>query len=392
MAALLIALVVAVAPASRADIAALRIMGDGVASRVVIEADEPLAHETFADAADGMRIHVRLPGVVWDEPSVSRVGLSGVSGYHWDGAGLVLTLDHPMLVARTQSLPPTGTAERHRLILDLAAVSEARFASAGRRDAGRLAAVAVTTLAADAPPAPSRKPVVVARGASDKYVVVIDPGHGGKDPGALSDWGDEKTINLKAARTLRAMLASDPRFDVRLTRDDDRFIELEDRVEMARGWGADLFISLHADAARSSSTKGASVYTLSSSGKARADRMAREHDWTLPIETDAPEEVTNILADMLERETQSNSAKLAALLIPELAEAGPILRNTHRNAGFVVLFAPDVPAVLLEMGFLTNRDDARRVSSDIGRRAAMAAVYNAIVAYFDAQELKLAAN
>ncbi|MEL6324846.1 MAG: N-acetylmuramoyl-L-alanine amidase, partial [Pseudomonadota bacterium] len=155
----------------------------------------------------------------------------------------------------------------------------------------------------------------------------------------------------------------------------------------------DLFISLHADAAAKPSVMGASVYTISTKGEARIDRTAQQNNWQLPIETgEAPDEVTGILEDFLKRETKSNSERFAAMMIPELERAGPLLRNTHRNGNFFVLLAPDVPAVLLEMGFLTNLSDARRLSSEQGRRRVMAAVARSIDAYFDQAELLMAQN
>ncbi|MEL7130207.1 MAG: N-acetylmuramoyl-L-alanine amidase, partial [Pseudomonadota bacterium] len=191
----------------------------------------------------------------------------------------------------------------------------------------------------------------------------------------------------------KRIMDSDPRYQVRLTRSDDRFIELEDRVKLARDWGADLFISLHADAAGRPDVRGASVYTLSAKGERRIDSAAERYNWELPIEMgEAPDEVTNILEDFLKRETKSNSEKFASLLIPELAKAGPILRNTHRNGNLFVLLAPDVPAVLLEMGFLTNEADARRLSSPDERRKIMAAVAAAIDDYFEEREVLLAHN
>ena len=123
---------------------------------------------------------------------------------------------------------------------------------------------------------------------------------------------------------------------MRLTRSDDTFVEHADRVGFAREWGANLFISIHADAAANSDVEGASVYTLNSKGVRRSDSVAAEENWELPIETGASDAVSGILADLLKRETQTNSGKFASLLIPELARAGPVLRNTHRSENFFV--------------------------------------------------------
>ncbi len=371
---------------AQGDVRALRIMGDGVASRLVIEADDPIAHEDYLDADGAYRLVLDLPGQAWSDPDVVRTGPSGVTAYEWRDGALAVTLDQPMMVARTLDLPPVGEAEFHRLVVDLARVSEARFESVARSDARRRNRAKEALARAEAE---RRKALAEAR----RYVVVVDPGHGGRHPGAVSPSGAvEKEINLEAALILRDLLKQDARFDVRLTRDDDSYVGLAERVSLARSWDADLFISLHADAAGSPDVSGASVYTLSAKGERRADQARIENDWDLPIETEAPREVADILEDLLRRETKTNSGRLAALLIPELAKSGPVLRNTHRDAGFVVLFAPDVPAVLLEMGFLTNAADARRLRSTAGQRAAMEAVARAISAYFNDRDLMLAGN
>jgi N-acetylmuramoyl-L-alanine amidase len=179
---------------------------------------------------------------------------------------------------------------------------------------------------------------------------------------------------------------------VRLTRDTDVYVEHEDRVTLARNWGAELFISLHADAAGSASVSGASVYTISARGETRIDREATKNDWKIVMEDGTPDRLNGLLEDLVKRETKTRSAEFAELLLPELSKAGPVLRNTHRNAGFYVLLAPDVPAVLLELGFLTNEADAKRLQSERGRRASVEAIAAAIDDYFDQQDLRLASN
>jgi N-acetylmuramoyl-L-alanine amidase len=158
------------------------------------------------------------------------------------------------------------------------------------------------------------------------------------------------------------------------------------------GTGAELFISLHADAAGSASVAGASVYTISARGETRIDRESSRNDWKIAIEDGTPGQLNGLLEDLVKRETKTRSAEFAELLLPELAAAGPVLRNTHRNAGYYVLLAPDVPAVLVELGFVTNADDAKRLQSEKGRKAAVNAIAAAIDAYFDQQDLRLASN
>ena len=229
--------------------------------------------------------------------------------------------------------------------------------------------------------------------AQQRRVIVIDPGHGGKDPGAIAVTGDEEAdIVLSASLKLKSLIEQDVRYIVKLTRETDVYVEHEDRVSMARDWGADLFISMHADAAGKPTVRGASVYTISTRGEARIDRTAKRFGWDMPFEDGTPEEVSNILQDLTVRETKSNSEIFAEFLVPELKQAGPLLRNTHRRQNFFVLLAPDVPAVLVEIGFLTNRDDARRLKSERGRRKSAEAIKRAIDAYFDRQDLLFASN
>lgn len=402
---LLLALALGSAQPAGADVLSVRIAGNGDPSRVTVWLSEPVEAEAFQafseTGAPQLRLH--LPGARSAVEEMLVPGGTGVRRVHADAAGLVFELDRPMMIVRLLTLPPAGTEARDRVVLDLSAVAPARFAAAAARDAGPLerrmeaadaaAAGPVLAVAARDDSPASLKAFPLQPVSDARYTLVIDPGHGGRDPGAISASGrEEADVVLAAAEVLKAILEADPRYDVRLTREDDTFIELEDRVSQARAWGADLFISLHADAAGSPDVRGASVYTLSARGERRVDREAARHDWHMPIEDGTSEDVSLILADLIKRETKTRSGEFAALLIPELASAGPVLRNTHRNAGFFVLLAPDVPAVLLEIGFLTNPDDDRRLASEKGRRVAMEAVARAIDQYFDRQDLRLAAN
>ena len=190
-------------------------------------------------------------------------------------------------------------------------------------------------------------------------------------------------MNLDAALALRDLLEDSGKYDVVLTRETDEYVEHNKRIEIARNVGADIFISIHADAAGSRAVSGASVYTLSRAGDARIERVSLENGWTIPLETEpVGDAARSILEDFVTRETLTKSGMFADLLIPELEQVGPILRNSHRQANFYVLLAPDVPAVLLEIGFLTNPNDERRLSSEEGISTSMEAVHRAIDAYF----------
>ncbi len=396
-----------------AQVQSIGIAGDGEFTRITITSEIAIRPDIFLrETVDGMVIEM-VPDVFelsaqpfYSEPT------GGIYAYTLDKDRVVFELDRPMMVMREIDLPPSGSERLYRFILDLSNVSEARFRNAARRDETRFArfeaaraaspetptSVEVADVVPDVrPDAPSSKPVSIGAlmqmAARQRRVIVIDPGHGGRDPGALAIvGGKESDIVLKTSLKLKQMIEQDPRYVVRLTRETDIYVEHEDRVAMARKWGADLFISVHADAAGAPTVSGASVYTISTRGEARIEGTAKKFGWELPIEDGTSVAVSNILQDLTLRETKSNSSIFAEFLVPELGKAGPLVRNSHRQGNLFVLLAPDVPAVLVEIGFLTNRNDARRLKSERGRRKSAEAIKRAIDAYFDRQDLILATN
>jgi N-acetylmuramoyl-L-alanine amidase len=217
-----------------------------------------------------------------------------------------------------------------------------------------------------------------------RRTIVVDAGHGGRDPGAIGTTGvREKDVVLDSALQLRTALESRGRYRVALTRDADRYVELEDRVRFARAQNADLFISIHADSHTNAEAHGASVYTLSERGANRAQGLMAAQNWNLDLGEAPRQGVTrDILVDLAQRETTNRSAQFAATVIPRLGQVSPLLTNTHRNAGFFVLLAPDVPAVLIETGFLSNVTDERRLSDPRARQNMAEAMAGAVDAYF----------
>jgi len=381
-------------PAS-ADVTQVRIVGDGAPTRITIWTDVAETAEGLVTEMPGERKVVLL--LSQNGYSAAGEGNGGVEAWSLEPGRLEFVLDRPMAVTRMLRLPPTGKERAYRVILDLDTISPARFTIAARRDVKKLAKLETEMAEARANAtkqlAGGKWPAGRTLGGARKHVVVIDAGHGGKDPGAMAlTGGKEKEITLKTALALRDVLEKGGKYDVRLTRESDVYVEHEDRVTMARKWGAELFISLHADAAGATSVSGASVYTISARGETRIDREATKNDWKIAIEDGTPERLNGLLEDLVKRETRTRSAEFAELLLPQLEKAGPVLRNTHRNAGFYVLLAPDVPAVLLELGFLTNEADAKRLQSEKGRKAAVEAIAAAIDTYFETQDLRLAAN
>ncbi len=217
-----------------------------------------------------------------------------------------------------------------------------------------------------------------------KPVIVIDPGHGGRDPGAIgSAKVREETVTLKAALELRRQLQASGRYKVVMTRTTDKYVEHNKRVLIARKAGADLFISLHADSLKSSATRGASVYTLATRAEGRTYEVVNNQNWVLDVDlTRKSAPVSDILVDLAQRKTLTKSGQFADILISEMQKKTRMVGNSHRRAGLYVLLAPDVPAVLLEMGFISNKSDEKLLSSAAHRKKLMIGVTTAINRHF----------
>jgi N-acetylmuramoyl-L-alanine amidase len=223
-------------------------------------------------------------------------------------------------------------------------------------------------------------------------LVMLDPGHGGKDPGAIGVSGTyEKLVALATALELKRQLEADGRYRVALTRTRDIFIPLDDRVERAQRQGASLFVSMHADALSDHSVRGASVYTLARTAsdaqtaalaqkENSADRfIGRQWQGTSP-------EVSRILASLVRQETRTDSGRMARTLVGSLDKDLPMLPNPERHAGFVVLKAADIPSVLVEMGFMSNPRDEAELRKPAHRVKVAQAMKRAVEAYFTATD------
>lgn len=237
--------------------------------------------------------------------------------------------------------------------------------------------------------APDMPPVVKSR-KGPKPMIVIDAGHGGDDPGAIGAGGQkEKNVTLAAARELKEKLESTGRYRVHLTRSTDKFIKLQNRVLIGRKQGADLFISLHADSIDKPGVSGASIYTLSNtaSDAQTAKLAARENRADLIAGVDLShedKEVANILIDLAMRDTMNQSKFFANNVVRHAKIQGiELLDKPHRFAGFAVLKAPDVPSVLIEMGFMSNKREVSQLSSPTYRAKIVSAVTAGIDTYFD---------
>ena len=344
----------------------VRFGGDQKATRVVVELERSVSGRILD--GDPQEVVLALKGVGAERMSGRGQGLvrDWEAGQAAGAARVTLNLSRPAVIKRRFLLPPADGVKVYRYVLDLEATGAPPVV---RPERGR-----------------GKPEMIPTRERRDgKRVVVIDAGHGGHDPGALGSVHREKVLTLAAARTLREQLERTGRYRVIMTRNSDAYVAHDTRVAIARRADADLFISLHADAGPDKGLRGASVYTLSERGAARAARKFAGGDWMGHGDTASDPAVTRILLDLTQRATTNRSAVFAKVLLERLNGRTALLRRGHRDAGFAVLLAPDVPAVLLEMGFITNAEDERQLADPKRRAKFMAGVVEAVDAYFAGQ-------
>ena len=308
---------------------------------------------------------------------------------------VTVTLQNSAKIKEAFVIAPTSGSPNHRLVVDLvsAPVGDLVASIPGRKFDNLTEVIAsvappATQEVTTAPPAAA---AVVAEAASlppvsFRPVIVIDAGHGGTDPGAAGPAGSkESAATLAAALVLADILKATGRYEVVLTRSKDLRLAHEERSRIARDAKAELFISLHADAHSDGKVRGGSVYTLSDEGTERSAREALAKGNYNVFDLDigeADREVGGILYGLAQRRTANESDRFAELLIEKLAGVTPLLNNTHRRGNFKVLLAPDVPAVLLELAFISSKQDESNLLSPAWRKRSMNAAAAAIDAYF----------
>lgn len=348
-------------------------------TRVVLDVSSATPYAAFL-LANPYRLVIDLPEVEWSVNGSSSLEPKGAVEklryglFRAGNSRVVVDLSGPVRIAN--HAPLTGPA---RLMFDLVPVSGGAFRS------GEIVSAMNWRPPRDAtPPGPAGKPAA----AGSKRVVVLDAGHGGVDPGAVRGKTYEKHITFAIAREVARRLEASGRYHVVMTRDRDVFLELRERVEVARANEGDIFISLHADTHPKTATRGASVYTLSetASDKEAAALAAKENrvDVIAGVDlTGHSPAVANFLIELRQRQTMNESAVFANMLIRQFQKNGVrMLTGTHRFAGFAVLKSPDVPSVLVELGYLSNRYDRGMLNSAKFRRAAAAAILSAVDEYF----------
>jgi N-acetylmuramoyl-L-alanine amidase len=370
-----------------------RLAGDARQTRFVLDLDKAIQFRAFA-LADPYRVVVDIPQVNFRlAAGTGTAGRGLIKAFRYGlvmpgGSRIVFDLTGPAKIANSYLLE-AANGQPPRLVLELEQVDRTNFVQSLAADSrpelrpaiadGTGTGVAAEAAIASKPAAPPDL----------RPVVVIDPGHGGIDNGTQSSGENEKNLVLGFGLTLRDRIEKSGKYRVIMTRTDDTFIPLADRVRIARNQSAALFVSIHADALprREGDAQGATIYTLSErASDAEAERLAEAENKADAIGgvnlTEEPTEVADILIDLAQRETRAFSHRFARLLIGEMKSTVRMHKHPMKSAGFKVLKAPDVPSVLIELGYVSNKGDLEHLVSENWRSRTVGSMAQAIDAFF----------
>lgn len=363
-----------------------RVVGDDSRTRFVLDLSGEVDLSAFT-LAEPYRVVIDLPEIDFRLPmGTGSTGRGLVSDWRYGqfAAGrsrIVLDVTGPVKIDKAFVLPAVEN-QPARMVLDLLKTTTSAFEEDLKKSQlARDTANEAPVQKADKLPAPDRSK-------REKPLIVIDAGHGGVDSGTVSASGVmEKDIVLAFAKKLQERLEQTGKVAVLLTRTDDTFLPLSARVQFGRDHAADLFLSIHADSEHEGSVRGATVYTLSdkASDREAAELAAKENASDLIAGLDLQKEadgVTDILVDLTRRETRNFSASFANGLVGDLASATRMIKNPRRSAGFQVLRAHDVPSVLVEIGYLSNDQDEKLLTSDEWRSRVADATTQAVLRFF----------
>lgn len=380
----------------------VRLAGDNKRTRFILDLDKTIQFRAFA-LADPYRVVVDLPQVTFQ--LVSGAGAAGrglIKAFRYGlvmpgGSRIVFDLAGPARIEKSYVLD-AANGQPPRLVLELEAVDRTTFVQSLtaesrpdlRRAIGTSDAVAATAAVATSGAVLDVNGTAKAAEPPDpRPVVVIDPGHGGIDNGTQAGGESEKNLVLGFALALRDRVEKAGKYRVVMTRTDDTFIPLADRVRIARHQSAALFVSIHADALPrgEGDARGATIYTLSDKASdAEAERLAELENRADAIGgvnlTEEPTDVADILIDLAQRETRTFSNRFARLLKNEMKTTARMHKHPLKSAGFKVLKAPDVPSVLIELGYVSNKSDLEHLVSDHWRSKTVGSVAQAIDAFF----------
>jgi N-acetylmuramoyl-L-alanine amidase len=370
------------APADSYPVATdVRLGGDEAQTRFVMDLSRKIDLHAFT-LSDPYRVVVDIPQVTFRLPAKAGDGGRGlIKAFRYGlmmpgGSRLVLDLAKPVRIDKAFVVDPAAGAPA-RLVLDLAPTDRESF----------LRKIALDSKLASAEPPPRTEPP--ANGGDERPLVMLDPGHGGIDTGTKAPNGEmEKSIVLDFAGRLRERIEKAGKYRVAMTRTDDTFIPLGERVHMARSAGAALFVSIHADSLpkKEGDAQGATVYTLSDTATdSEAARLAEQENRADVIAgvdlKDEPDDVAGILLDLVQRETKTYSVQFAHRLVADLKGTTRLYKSPLKSAGFKVLRAPDVPSVLVELGYVSNKDDLQSLLSETWRDRTAAVVAQAVDGY-----------
>ncbi|MEA2867499.1 MAG: N-acetylmuramoyl-L-alanine amidase [Bradyrhizobium sp.] len=370
-----------------------RLAGDSKQTRFVLDLDKAIPFRAFA-LADPYRVVVDIPQVSFQlAAGTGAAGRGLVKAFRYGlvmpgGSRIVFDLTGPARIAHSYVVD-AANGQPPRLVLEFEEVDRATFvqslAAEGRPEL-RPAVADAADVASAAQAAVVSKP---AASADLRPVIVIDPGHGGIDNGTQASGESEKNLVLGFGLALRDRIEKGGKYRVVMTRADDTFIPLADRVKIARDQSAALFVSIHADALprREGDAQGATIYTLSDrASDAEAGRLAEAENKADAIGgvnlTEEPTDVADILIDLAQRETRTFSNRFARLLAGQMKNTARMYKHPLKSAGFRVLKAPDVPSVLVELGYVSNKGDLEHLVSEDWRSRTVGSMAQAIDAFF----------
>jgi len=370
-----------------------RVVGDEQRTRFVADLSNHVDIGIFT-LADPYRLVLDLPQVRFSLPDgIGEDGRGMISAFRYGQISpgksrIVLDLTAPVEVDKSFVLPPANN-QPARLVIDVVPTTRAAFIAADRRYRDAQSAEATEKR--------SRSFVRRSNERKEGLTLVIDPGHGGIDAGASGKTGAvEKDITLEFSKLLGAKLEETELYDVYYTREDDRFVALGERVEIARSLDADLFVSIHANSFSIQSVRGTVIYTVSeaASDKVAAEIAANENQSDvlagIDIDETGSDGVMDMLFDLTRRETRNFGVVFARNLVKELSSTTQMFKIPHQQAGFRVLEAPDVPSAMVELGYLSNPSDEKLLLSEEWREKAADSIVRAISGYFDAKVVQKA--
>jgi N-acetylmuramoyl-L-alanine amidase len=390
-----------VAPTTAATVASsdfpiasdVRLASDDKQTRFVLDLDKAIQFHAFA-LADPYRVVVDIPQVNFQLPAgAGTAGRGLIKAFRYGlvmpgGSRIVFDLTGPARIAKSYVLD-AANGQPSRLVVELEEVDRTTFVQSLEEAEGRPELKPAIADAADTAAAVAAAATKPAAAADLRPVIVIDPGHGGIDNGTQSGGESEKSLVLAFGLALRDRIEQSGKYRVVMTRSDDTFIPLDDRVRIARNQSAALFVSIHADALprREGDAQGATIYTLSDrASDAEAERLAETENKADAIGgvnlTQEPTEVADILIDLAQRETRTFSNRFARLLAGEMKNTARMYKHPLKSAGFRVLKAPDVPSVLVELGYVSNKSDLGHLVSENWRSKTVGSMAQAIDAFF----------